>query len=63
MRAALAHDEAVAVLVKGRLARAGSSLRVDRALAALNPATAVGVMQDSTPPQSMASARPMTMSV
>ena len=40
----------------GRLARVGSSLRVERERAAANPPTLSGVMAASAPPQIMASA-------
>ena len=45
-------------LSNGRLAVAGSSLRNDRALALANPATPKGVIADSAPPQTIASALP-----
>src|SRR6059058_6552772 len=43
---------------KGREARAGSSLRVESARMAAKPATDIGVMADSAPPQIIASASP-----
>jgi hypothetical protein len=55
---ALAHDEAVAVDENGRLAPAGSSLRVDIAFMELKPAYVMGVMVASAPPASMRSASP-----
>ena len=45
-------------LSNGRLAVAGSSLRKDRALALANPATPRGVIADSAPPHTIASALP-----
>ena len=61
---ALTHDEAGAVGVKRpREASSGSSLRTLKAFMALNPATPKRVMVDSAPPQIMASARPMAISV
>src|SRR5690606_15646674 len=46
---------------KGRLARAGSSLRVDSARIAPNPPTPIGVMAASEPPAIIASASPRRM--
>ena len=43
---------------KGRLARCGSSFRVESAFMALNPPTPVTQMHDSVPPAIMASASP-----
>src|SRR5206468_10094203 len=46
---------------KGRDACTGSSLRVDSARRAANPATLMGVIADSAPPQIIASASPRWM--
>ena len=46
---------------KGRLASVGSSLRVDIAFMLAKPATAMGVMVDSVPPQTIASARSLAI--
>ena len=48
-------------LSQGRLARAGSSLRVERARMAANPPTPMGVMAASAPPAIMTSASPCWM--
>src|SRR5271169_1975909 len=48
-------------LSNGRLARAGSSLRVDRARNAPNPPIPIGVMAASDPPATMRSAAPRLM--
>src|SRR5204862_4399116 len=45
-------------LSKGRLARVGSSLRVDSARIAAKPPTLIGVMAASDPPAIIASASP-----
>jgi hypothetical protein len=45
-------------LSKGRLARAGSSLRVDSARSAPKPPMLIGVIAASEPPAIMASAAP-----
>ena len=42
----------------GRLARSGSSLRVESAFMAANPPTPIGVMAASVPPQIITSASP-----
>src|SRR5882762_11774941 len=46
---------------KGREACTGSSLRVERARRAAKPATLMGVIADSAPPQIIASASPRAM--
>src|SRR5829696_1910127 len=46
---------------QGRLARAASSLRVERPRIAANPAIASGVIAASAPPQIIASAAPRPM--
>ena len=48
-------------LSNGRLARSGSSLRVESARMAANPPTPIGVMAASDPPTIMASAAPRLM--
>src|ERR1039458_2533715 len=48
-------------LAQGRLARAGSSLRVERARMAANPPTPMGVMAASEPPAIITSASPCWM--
>ena len=48
-------------LSQGRLARAGSSLRVESARMAANPPTPMGVMAASAPPAIMTSASPRWM--
>jgi hypothetical protein len=45
-------------LSNGRLARCGSSLRVESAFIALNPPTPRGVIADSAPPAITASCMP-----
>ncbi len=55
----LAHDEAVTILVVGREAAVGSSLRaVDSALQAAKPASEMRLIGDSVPPATMTSASP-----
>ena len=46
---------------KGRLARAGSSLRVESAFMAANPPMPMGVIAASEPPQIITSASPRSM--
>src|SRR6266852_5662834 len=46
---------------QGRLARAGSSLRVERAFIEANPPTPIGVMVASVPPQIIISAAPRSI--
>src|SRR5260370_985566 len=46
---------------QGRLARAGSSLRVESAFMAANPPTPIGVMVASVPPQIIISAAPRSI--
>src|SRR5205814_10201407 len=46
---------------KGRLAVAGSSLRVERARIAANPPTPIGVIVASVPPQIIISAAPRSI--
>src|SRR5216110_3673877 len=45
----------------GRLARAGSSLRVESAFMAANPPTPIGVIVASVPPQIIIAAAPRSM--
>jgi len=55
---AFTDDKSVATKLEGRDACCGSSLRVDNARNAANPATLIGVIADSAPPQIIASASP-----
>ncbi len=57
----LTHHKAIAVGVKGRLARSGSSLRLETARMLLRAAKVIGCMVVSPPPQIMTSDMPWRM--